>query len=108
MATLMEKGLIEDKGNMKKYYKANYSDFKMEKRLSISQYDARVAEYQADRKLKVEQRKIERNKVGYKKSGWNNKTRKLSIKNTLSSGAKFNPITGEITRPKNNRKKRGR
>lgn len=108
MATLMEKGLIEDKGNMKKYYKANYSDFKMEKRLSISQYDARVAEYKADHKLKVEQRKIERNKVGYKKSGWNNKTRKLSIKNTLSSGAKFNPITGEITRPKNNRKKRGR
>jgi hypothetical protein len=73
MATLMEKGIVEDKSNMNKYYKVNYSKFQMEQRLSISQYNNRVEEYMKDHRLKLRQRKIERNKIGYKKSGWTGK-----------------------------------
>ena len=100
LATLMDKGIIEDKSNMQKYYRANYSNFQMQQRLSIPEYNTRVSEYEKDRKLKTRQRKIERNKPGYKKSGWNNKTGKLNIRNKLSNGSTFNPITQQRTRGK--------
>lgn len=92
LATLMDKGVINDESNMKKYYKANYSQFQMESRLSISQYNARLNKWKKDQGLKVRQRAIERNKPGYRKSGWNWKTGKRTIK----SNNGFNPFTGEF------------
>jgi hypothetical protein len=104
MATLMEKGIVEDKSNMNKYYKANYSNFQMEKRLSISQYDNRVEKYIKDHNLKVRQRKIERDKPGWKKSGWNNKTGRFNRTTKLSNGGTFNANTGVHNHPRKRKK----
>lgn len=60
LATLMDKGVVDDTGNgLKKYYKANYGNFDIKKkRLSMAEYEAKIKKYQADHDLKLEQRKI--------------------------------------------------
>lgn len=106
LATLMEKGVIEKGSNLSKYYKVNYNKFQMEERITISAYEDRVDKWKADQKIKLKQRAVERSKIGYKKSGWNNKTHTHNITNISSNGnSTFNPITQKRTYK--NRKKRG-
>lgn len=79
LATLMEKGVIEEKGaSLTKYYKANYSKFQRQQRLSIGEYENRINQYQRDHDIKTYEREVQRNAPGYRKSGWNNKTGKHS------------------------------
>lgn len=60
LATLMDKGVIEDKGsNLKRYYKANYSNFDMRKRrLSMSEYENVIKEYDRDHEKQLDQRNV--------------------------------------------------
>ena len=93
LATLMDKGIIEDKNSgLKKYYKANYANFDMKKqRLTMDQYEKRISEYQRDHDIKLEQRKLYHDTsygAGGHNAGW---------------GYKWNPKKGDFTR---SRKKR--
>lgn len=106
MATLMSKGIIEDTSNMNKYYKANFSKFQMEQRLTVSQYDKRIEEYAKDHRIKAKQRRIERDKPGYRKSGWNNKSGTFNRTKKLGSSGTFNANTGVHTFSTKKKKKR--
>lgn len=75
LATLMDKGVVEEGSNMKKYYKANYGNFKIEQRISMSNYEKRINEWKKDQKIKTQQRALARNMAGYKKTGWGKATK---------------------------------
>lgn len=75
LATLMDKGVVEDKGGgLKKYYKANYSNFDMKKqRLTMAQYESRINKYNKDHDLQLSQRKLAHETTygaGGHKKGW--------------------------------------
>ena len=81
LAMLMEKGVVKDSnGALKDYLKADYNKFKKEQRLSESQYNKLMKEYEADHNKVVRQRDANRYDYGYgnsidsKKTGWNRKT----------------------------------
>ena len=88
LATLMDKGVVEEGSNMQKYYKANYGNFKTEQRLSMSNYEKRLNEWKKDQKIKTQQRILASNMAGYKKSGYNSKTGKYSWQNKKPGGKK--------------------
>lgn len=86
LATLMNTGVVQKgKSGLSKYYEANYDRFKTKKLLSKATYDKKIALWQKDQEIKVEQRKIESRATGYaaKKEykrtswGWNTKTQKF-------------------------------
>ena len=79
LATLMEKGVVEENGsNLTHYYKLNYSKFQKQERLGTTAYNNRINQYLKDHNIKVYEREIQRNAPGYKKTGWNNKTGRYS------------------------------
>lgn len=78
LATLMEEGLVQDSSNMGKYYKANYHDFQIEQRVDPGAYEKRLEEWSKDQGIKRKQRTLERNKAGYRKTGWNRKTQSFT------------------------------
>lgn len=81
LATLMESGIVqEDKSNLLKYYNANYEKFKKKSMLGKVAYENRIAKWRKDQDIKLKQRKIESNSIGYgakkgyKNISWNKNT----------------------------------
>lgn len=75
LATLMDKGVVEDKdSDLGSYYQANYANFDMkQRRLSMTEYENVIREYDRDHDKQLDQRNLaHRTSYGFKghSAGW--------------------------------------